>query len=140
MVVKGKLLVGPVLALVGGIIMLFSGYFVFASIASIEETLALAALSWADAGFSLELMYLRVACTFLWGVMGIIGGIIAIIGKKLGSVLALIGGLLGVVGMFVPLGTITIVIAVPVTLSASFMLLDPIIIVLGGIIGLILKD
>ena len=52
----------------------------------------------------------------------------------------MIGGLLGVVGMFVPLGTITIVIAVPVTLSASFMLLDPIIIVLGGIIGLILKD
>ena len=140
MVVKGKLLVGPILALLGGIIMLSSGYFVFTSITSIEESLAIAALTWADTGFSIELMYLRVICTLLWGILGIIGGIIAISGKKFGNLLALIGGLLGIVGMFIPLGTITIVIAVPVSLSASFMLLDPIIIVLGGIIGLVIKE
>lgn len=140
MVVKGKLLVGPILALLGGIIMLSSGYFVFISITSIEESLAIAALTWAEVGFSIELMYLRVICTLLWGILGIIGGIIAISGKKFGNLLALIGGLLGIVGMFIPLGTITIVIAVPVSLSASFMLLDPIIIVLGGIIGLVIKE
>lgn len=139
MVVKGKLLVGPFLALIGGSIMFAADYFVFQSIAVTEASLAYAGYTWADVGFSVELMYLRFICTLLWGVLGVIGGIFAILGKKLGSLLALLGGTLGIVGMFVPLGSITIGTPIPVTLSASFLFLDPILMILGGTLGLILK-
>jgi hypothetical protein len=72
--------------------------------------------------------------------MGIIGAIFALIGKKFGSVIALLGGILGIAGMFIPLGAITInTLIIPVSLSASFMLLDPIIIIIGSLIGLLLK-
>ena len=140
MVVKGKLLIGPILAIIGGLIMAYASYMVFTSIASIEANLAIAALTWEDTGFSRELMYLRSMCTLLWGLMGIIGAILALIGKKFGSVIALLGGILGIAGMFIPLGTITInTLIIPVSLSASFLFLDPIIIIVGSLIGLLLK-
>ena len=140
MVVKGKLLVGPILALVGGGIMLMSGYFVFSSIALNEAELTGGGLSWADVGFSRELMYIRFILTLLWGVLGIIGGILALMGKKFGSILALIGGILGIAGMFIPLGTITIVIPVPVSISGSFLFVDAALMLIGGILGLALKE
>jgi len=139
MAVKGKLLVGPILALIGGFIMFAASFFVFQSIAVTEVSLAYMGYSWADVGFSIELMYLRFMCTLLWGVLGVIGGIVAISGKKIGSIIALLGGILGIVGMFVPLGYITISTPVPVSLSASFLFLDPILMILGGTLGLILK-
>lgn len=140
MVVKGKMLIGPILAIIGGIVMAFSSYMVFTSIAHIEANLAIAALTWEDTGFSRELMYLRSICTLLWGLMGIIGAIFALIGKKFGSVIALLGGILGIAGMFIPLGAITInTVVMPVSLSASFMFLDPIIIIIGSLIGLLSK-
>lgn len=140
MVVKGKLLIGPIIAIIGGLIMVYASYMVFTSIASIEANLAIAVLTWEDTGFSRELMYLRFMCTLLWGLMGIIGAIFALIGKKFGNVIALLGGILGIAGMFIPLGTITInTLIIPVSLSASFLFLDPIIIIVGSLIGLLLK-
>ncbi|GAJ07709.1 unnamed protein product [marine sediment metagenome] len=60
--------------------------------------------------------------------------------KKFGSVIALLGGILGIAGMFIPLGTITInTLVIPVSLSASFLFSDPIIIIVGSLIGLLLK-
>jgi len=141
MVVKGKMLIGPNLAIIGGIVMVYASYLVFTSIASIEANLAIAALTWEDTGFSRELMYVRFMCTLLWGLMGIIGAIFAFIGKKYGSEIALLGGILGIAGMLIPLGTITInTLVIPVSLSASFMFFDPIIIIVGSLIGLLLKE
>ncbi len=140
MVVKGKLLVGPILALVGGAIMLISSVFVFISIGITEAELIGGGLTWADVGFPKELMYVRFALTLIWGVLGLIGGILAMLGKKFGSILALIGGIMGIAGMFIPLGTITIIIPFPVSLSASFVFVDPTLILVGGILGLALKD
>ena len=62
-------------------------------------------------------------------------------GKLLvGPILALIGGILGIVGAFVPLGTITIVTPIPITFTGSFLLLDSILMIHGGILGLTLKE
>ena len=62
-------------------------------------------------------------------------------GKLLvGPILALIGGILGVVGALVPLGIITIVTPIPITFTGSFLLLDSILMILGGILGLTLKE
>lgn len=140
MVVKGKLLVGPILALVGGVIMIVASFFVFMSIFITEASLTGSGLTWADVGFSRDLMYLRFILTLLWGVLGIVGGILAIFGKKFGSILALIGGIIGIAGMFIPLGTITFIVPVPVSMSSSFMFVDPTLMLIGGILGLALKE
>jgi hypothetical protein len=52
---------------------------------------------------------------------------------------ALIGGILGFVGALVPLGNNINVTQIPITFSGSFLLLDPILMILGGILGLTLK-
>jgi len=138
--VKGKLLVGPILAILGGVIMVISAYFVYASIAITEAGLVTAGLSWQDVGFNPMLFYVRVACTALWGLLGIIGAILGFKGKKIGGILAILGGILGIIGMIVPIGTITIVLSVPVSLSSSFVFVEPSLMLIGGILGLILKE
>ena len=141
MVVTSKLIIGPILALIGGIIMMFASYLVFRGIVSIESNLEIEGLTWEDVGFNPILMNVRFILTLLWGILGIIGAIIAFTGKKLGSFLALIGGILGSIGYFVLLGTIKMGIGtpIPVFLSGSFFLVDTIIMVIGGLLGLILK-
>ena len=140
MVVKGKLLIGPILALIGGIIMLFSTYLVSESLVAIGVNLSIAGLHWFEVGLYPELMTLGFICTLLWSVLGIIGGIISIFGKKSGSIIALIVGILGFVGALVPLGTNLIVTQIPITFTGSFLFIDPILMIFGGILGLTLKE
>jgi hypothetical protein len=120
--------------------MIFSAIMVYISMADIEMNLAALTLTWADTGFSAELYYLRFICTLLFGLIGFFGGIISIIGKKFGNMISLIGGILGIAGWFIPLGTITILTSViPISLSASFTLIDPILTTIGSLLGLLIK-
>lgn len=135
---KGKLL-GGLLAIVGGAIMLIAGFMTLITIPSIEVNLDIAGLTWADVGIEPFIFYLRSILTFLWALLGIIGGIILIVGKNIGGFLALIGGILGIAGNFIIVGTLTIYESIPIPLSTSFLLIDPILIALGGLLGLIMK-
>ncbi|MCJ7650261.1 MAG: hypothetical protein MUP85_16755 [Candidatus Lokiarchaeota archaeon] len=135
---KGKLL-GGLLAIVGGAIMLIAGFMTIITIPSIEANLDIAGLTWADVGIEPFIFYLRSILTFLWALLGIIGGIILIVGKNIGGFLALIGGILGIAGNFIIVGTLTIYESIPIPLSTSFLLIDPILIALGGLLGLIMK-
>jgi hypothetical protein len=136
MVVKVELLVGPISAILGGIIMLFSAYFVSETYIAIGYYISDAGLYWFEVGLYPELITLGFLCTILWGVMGIIGGIIAIFGKKSGSIIALMGGILGIIGALVPIGTNIAVTQIPTTFSGSIFLLDTILMIFGGILGL----
>ena len=140
MVVKGKLLVGPILTLLGGLIMFLSAFFVFTNIGLLEEELASAELSWEDVGLAPILLYVRLFFTILWGIVGVTGAILAFGGKRLGSFLAIVGGILGIIGMLVPLVTITIGFPVIISLSASYLFIDAALMLIGGILGLILKE
>ncbi len=135
---KGKLL-GGILAIVGGAIMLIAGFMTLLTIPGIEANLVIAGLTWDDVGISPFIFYLRSILTFLWALLGIIGGIILIVSKNIGGYLALIGGICGIVGNFIIVGTLTIYVSIPVSLSTSFLLVDPILIALGGLLGLIFK-
>ena len=137
--VKGKLLAGPIIAVIGGSVMLIAAFMVFGSKVLIDVQLASGGLTWQDVGFDPNLYFVRVACTALWGILGIIGAILGFIGKKFGGILALLGGILGIAGWFIPLGTITLGIPVLVSLSASFLFVDPILMLVGGILILALS-
>jgi hypothetical protein len=77
--------------------------------------------------------------TVLWGVIGIIGALLAFQGKRIGNILAIVGGALALIGLFIPLGIINTGVPVPVFLSYSLLFIDIILMLLGGILGLILK-
>ncbi len=139
MVVKGKLLFGPILILIGGIIFLFSGFLVSNTIIEIGYILSDAGVFHYEVGLYPELLIIGFVCTIAWGALAIIGGIIAIFGKKFGNILALNAGILGIVGALIPLGTNIAITQIPITLTGSFFLLDPILTIIGGIIGLTLK-
>ena len=139
MVAKGKLLYGPILSLFGGIIFLFSSFLFTEKIIAIGHILSDAGLFHYEVGLYPELLIIGFVSTIVWGALGIIGGIIALFGKKSGSIIALIGGILGYVGALVPLGTNISATLIPMTFSGSFFLLDPILMILGGILGLTLK-
>jgi len=138
MVAIGRLIAG-VLAIIGGGIMLIAGFMTLITIPSIEANLDILGITWADAGIEPFIFYLRSILTFLWAFLGIIGGIILIVGKKIGGILALIGGALGIAGNFIIVGTLTLTTSVPIPMSTSFLLVDPILIALGGLLGLIVK-
>lgn len=138
MVMIGKLL-GGILAIVGGLIMLIAGYMTLITIPSIEANLQIAGITWAEAGIEPFIFYMRSILTFLWAGCGIIGGIIIFFARKFGAVIALVGGIFGIAGNFIIVGTLTIYTPIPIPMSVSFMLVDPILIALGGILGLILK-
>ena len=140
MVVKGKLLFGPILILIGGVIFLFSSFLVSEALIEIGHILSDAGLFWYEVGLFPELMIIAFVCTIVWGALAIIGGIIAIFGKKFGSILALNAGILGLVGALIPLGTNIAVTQIPITLTGSFFLLDPILTIFGAILGLTLKN
>ncbi|MHA1193065.1 MAG: hypothetical protein ACTSP9_12310 [Promethearchaeota archaeon] len=136
MVAIGKL-IGGAIAIIGGAIMLIAGYMTLITIPSIEANLDILGLTWADAGIEPFIFYLRSILTFLWAFLGIIGGIIILVGKKIGGVLALLGGILGIAGNFIIVGTLTLTTSTPIPMSTSFLLLDPILITLGGLLGII---
>lgn len=139
MFVKGKLLFGPILILIGGIIFLLSSFLVSEALIAIGNNLSETGLHWFEVGLYPELMIIGFVCTIIWGALGIIGGIFAIFGKKFGSIIALHAGILGLIGALIPLGTNIAVTQIPITLTGSFFLLDPFLTILGGILGLTLK-
>ena len=139
-VVQGKAIVGPILGLIGGLILTVGGFMLFNSIAQIEALLALMAWTWADIGFDPMLFYLQMILTIVWGLLGLTGAILAFQGKKIGVYLMLIFGIVATVGMFIPIGVMVIIIPIPVTLNASLFFFDPILVLLGGILGLVLKE
>lgn len=115
---------------------MLSSYVAFTSIAEFEAMLESTGFTWADIGFPRELMYLRFMFTLLWGVLAIIGGILAIYDYYIGNYLALIGGILVIVGMTISIGTITITYSYSISLSGSLGLMDSIFMIIGGMIGL----
>ena len=138
MAAVGKI-IGGVLAIVGGAIMCIAGFMTLITIPSIEANLQIAGITWAEAGIEPFIFYLRSILTFTWAGCGIIGGIIIFFGKKIGAIIALLGGILGIAGNFIIVGTLTIYTPILIPISVSFILLDPILITLGGFLGLIIK-
>ena len=139
MITKGKLSYGPILSLFGGIIFLFSSFLFSEKIIVIGHILSEAGFFHYEVGLYPEVLIIGFICTIVWGALGIIGGIIALLNKKSGSFLALGGGILGLVGALIPLGTNIAITQIPITLTGSLYFLDPIFLILGGILGLTIK-
>ena len=139
--VKGKALVGPILGVIGATLLTVAGFIGFGLMATLQALLATYGLTWADVGLDPSLLNVSAILTLVWGLLGLIGAILAFLGKKIGVYLMLIFGLIATVGMFIPIGTYTILlVSIPVNMNTSMFFVDPILLMLGGILGLALKE
>jgi len=138
----GKEKVGPILGIVGSAILLVGGFIGFGVQALVEAQLGLLGVSWADIGFDPSILMIRVIITIIVAILGLIGAIIAITGKKAGTFILLIMGIVALIGSFVPIGVIDLGIygSIPVTLIYPFFYVESILMLVGGILGLVLKE
>ncbi|MFX1574960.1 MAG: hypothetical protein ACFFB0_19660 [Promethearchaeota archaeon] len=142
--VKGKLLVGPILGIIGGGLLLIVGFLSFGVQAGVEPTLALLTLTWGDVGFDPILFTISSILTLVFAALAIIGAILGFVGKRVpGGALMLIGGIGAVVGYFVPVGVIDLPLPypdVPISLVYPGLFWVPgFLILISGILGLALK-
>lgn len=134
MVVAGKAKVGPILGIVGGTILTIGGLLLFGYPTIIEVLIYPATL--ADMGIDATLLMIPAILTLVYGLLGLIGAILGLVGKKIGVFLMLIFGILACVTMFITIPNGTVM----QPLSGAGFFVDPFLLLLGGILGLALKE
>lgn len=133
--------VSPILGIIGATLLTIAGFIGFGLMATLQTLLTGSGLTWADVGLDPSLLTVSAIVTLVWGLLGLVGAILAFTGKKMGVYLMLIAGGIATVGMFIPIGTYTItIIPIAVNMNSSMFFVDPILLLLGGILGLALKD
>ena len=131
---------GPILGILGSVLLLIAGFRGFALQSELEKTLTGLGLTWAAIGFNPWILMTRTLLTLLLGVMGVLGTILVFNNKKSGAYLLLIAGCIAVLGMFIPIGSINYLLtSIPVSLSYSLWFVEPFLMLIGGILTLALK-
>lgn len=141
MVVKGKTLIGPIFGIFGAGLLLVAAISAFGVQGIHEMTLNVIPMTWEQVGFDPMLLTVSAILTLLWGLFGLIGALLGLVGKRFGVYLMLIFGIIATVGMFVQIGNYAIA-GAPYTvfLNSHLFFVDPILLLAGGLIGLFLKD
>ena len=119
--IKGKLLAGPLVAILGSVLLLIGGILGI-SLPEMQLVMAL-----------FPILYVTFILPIILGFIGITGAVLAIIDKKYGNYAVIIVGLFAVIGIFIP-------ILVVFPLVMSFLYIDPFLILLGGILGVAIRE
>lgn len=114
--IKGKLLAGPLVALLGSVLLLIGGIL---GISLPEMQLIMAVF---------PILYVTFILTIILGLIGITGAVLTIIEREKMNYVIIIVGLIAVIGMFIP-------ILVVFPLVMSFLYIDPFLILIGGILS-----
>ena len=140
MVGSGRAKVGPILGIVGSATLILSGILSFTRQAAFEIQLGPLFLSWEDLGFDPLLFIIQGIVTLACALLGVLGAIFALKGKKFGAIVLLLVGVFALIGSFVPMGTFLIgEISYPQTIVNWFIYAESILIVIGGILALVLR-
>jgi len=119
--IKGKLLAGPLVAILGSLLLLIGGIL---GISLPEMQLVMAFF---------PILYLTFVLPIILGLIGIAGAILTIIDKQFFNYAIVIVGLIAVIGMFIP-----ILIVFPLVMS--FLYIDPFLILIGGILSVVIRE
>ncbi|MFW9822094.1 MAG: hypothetical protein ACFFE4_04120 [Candidatus Thorarchaeota archaeon] len=120
-IIKGKLLTGPALALVGSILLLIGGI-LGSSLPDIQLLMA-----------NFPILYVTFVLPIILGAVGTVGTILTIIDKKNCKYIILVIGLVAVIGLFIPILTLY-------PLVMSFLYIDPFLILIGGILSVVIRE
>lgn len=124
---------GPGIGIFGSILVICFGYLDLRAYRNVQS--------------GIELIYIRFAFALMVGVAGIIGGTLGLRGMRFGNIYTLLGCEIAIIGIFVPIGTIVVVITspsidivyLPVTLFSTWIYIDVILMCLGGFLGLLIR-
>ena len=121
---KAGPIVGGILALIGGGLTLIA---------------AIQIMGWPAVDPQFMVTFLM---TLVLAILGIVGGILMLVGKKIGGILAIIAGGILIAGFWITIGTFGGFLDIPLathwsTMSGPGFYLDPILAIAGGIVGLI---
>lgn len=134
-------MIGPIIAIIGALLLLIGGIIAIMGIFELEALLASYGETWASIGADPTFLYLNFILTLVFGIIAMVGAIVAFKSVKVGGAICLIIGLVATIGNFIPIGSITITpYVLPITLNSTFIIADPIIVLIGGILCFVLKD
>ena len=119
--IKGKLLAGPLVAILGSILLLIGGILGI-SLPEMQLVLAL-----------FPILYVTFIFPIILGLIGIAGAVLTIIQKKFTNFVIIIIGLIAVIGIFIP-------IFLTFPLVMSFIYIDPFLILIGGILSVVIQE
>ncbi|MHA1988194.1 MAG: hypothetical protein ACW98D_16285 [Promethearchaeota archaeon] len=119
--IQGRLLKGPLVAILGSILLLIGGI-VGVSIPEVQENMA-----------RFPILYVTFILPIVLGIIGITGAVLSIINKPYGNYAILIVGIIAVIGIFIP-----IIATFPLVIS--FIYVDPFLILIGGIVSVVIRE
>lgn len=122
---------GGILALIGAILLIHAGSLAFIRTQD---------LGWEHLIQNPTLLATSFMVTIVWGIIGLAGAIITIKKNVTGGIICIIIGLIAIVGQFIPLEPIRIPLLSTVRLNGSLIFIDPILMLVGGILSLKLRD
>ena len=119
--IKGKLLTGPAVAILGSVMLLIGGIL---GISLPEMQLVMSFF---------PILYVTFVLPIILGLIGIAGAVLTIIQKKFTNYVIIIVGLIAVIGIFIP-------IFFTFPLVMSFLYIDPFLILIGGILSVVIQE
>jgi len=119
--VRGKLLTGPSVAILGSILLIVGGILGI-SLPEMQVVMAF-----------FPILYVTFVLPIILGLIGIAGAVLTIIQKKFTNFVIIIVGLIAVIGIFIP-----IFLAFPLVMS--FIYIDPFLILIGGILSVVIQE
>lgn len=141
MAVRGKALISPVFGIIGAGLLLVAAINAFGIQALRENYYFQLGYTWETIGFDPMFFTVSAILTLILGLLGLIGALIGFLGKRIGVYLMLISGIIASIGMFIPIGTYEFLsLEYTVFFNSYLFFVDPFLILLGGILGLIFKD
>ncbi len=133
---------GHIIGFIGAILMVIGGLVSLNRMNQLEQQLVQLGTSFASLGIDIDMINMNFLLTLIFGLIGVVGAIIGLAGKKVGSIILLGGAILAVVGTFITIAPAKILtigmsqLTFPaITLSSSFLMADPYLMLIGGIIG-----
>jgi hypothetical protein len=138
---KFSSIVGLTLSIVGAILMVISGILGIMSIQQLENLIQGYGLDRDLFSPFLDKLMIAVMITLIFGIIGLSMVVLGFLKQKIGFILISLVGLITVLGLFIrinpPVDLGSGVVLPPLSLSNSFLLIDPFLILLGGIVGVI---
>ena len=139
---------GPILGIIGGGLILYAGFIQMQDVFELLMLFSQYGFDPSDFGLEVAPLHVTYIMTYIWGFLGFLGGSLALRLDKniICSVLCTIAGVGGSIGLFLTFYSDVIdfghgiePIYFTLSLNVSFILVDPFIIAIGGVLNIVLK-
>ncbi len=142
-IISYKSNIGPGITLIGAIMLLFAGFILYGEFQQIVSMVHFYGESLESLGVDPSLLELKIGSTIGLGLGALCGAILAFKFRKIGGIICIILGVIALIGPFITIGYIDLTAIggeiVPINLNALGFFVDPILLIIGGIVCIVSK-